>query len=213
VLGPIINGWATLTNAQGTSSNLIDADGNLFSQLWFCRVFPFTADRTLAYVDTGNTTDPGERYTLYELTRDGDMKLWKHSADTSEVLTCTAGIALMNTGDLIRLGSDHTPLCTANDVAIYADCTAVVARDIQTGKYGLFVNGEQRYDFAYDSIAPVASDIQWSTSDSGLYQLHTVTGRAYPLPLAYYFALKKGDTQEMVALSAGSAYPLLLQND
>ena len=213
VLGPMLNGWATIMNAQGTSGNLIDADGNLFSQLWFCKVFPFTGEQTLAYVDTGNTTDPDERYTLYELTRTGEMKLWKHSADTSEVLGCAAGIALMNTGDLIRLGGDHTPLCTANDVAVYADCGAVVARDIQTGKYGLFVNGEQRYDFAYDSIAPVVSDIQWATEQVGFYQLHNVTGRAYPLPLAYYFSLNKGETQEMVALSAGSAYPLLLNDD
>ena len=213
VLGPMINGWAVITAANGQSCNFINAQGELLSTLWFAKVYPFTATRSLGYVDTGNTTNLEERFALYELTRTGEMKLWRHTPDMSDVLGCAGGVAVLATGDVVRLDGEHTVLCTSDDVSAYVDCAAVVARDTQTGQYGMFVNGEQQYDFAYDSIAPVATDITWTPHQNGLYRQLTVTGMAYPLPLSHYFALQKGEQKEMVALSTGSVYPLLLNDD
>lgn len=211
VLGPMINGWALLGDASLTEFNYVNADSNALSTLWFSKAYPFTADDTIAYVDTGNVTDPEERYALYELNQDGGMTLWRHTADMSDVLGCACGVAVMSDGELILLDGEQTTLCASDDVAAYVDCGAIVARDPDTGKYGLFVNGEQQYDFAYDSIAPVASDdVQWHQEDNAFYHQYTVTGMAYPLPLSHYFQLKKGDTEEMVALSTTSVYPLLL---
>lgn len=211
VIGPMINGWAIITNDAGTASNYINAKGELLSALWFARAWPFTAAATLAWVDTGNVTEPEERYALYQLARTGEMKLWKHAADMEEVLGCAAGVAVLAGGEVVRLDNAHTSLGTTDDATVYADCGALVARDPATGKYALFVGGDQHYDFAYDRIAPVPSDIHWAQRDNGLYHELTVTGMAYPLPLSHYFALQKGAAQEMVALSTGSVYPLRLQ--
>ena len=212
VLGPMINGWSIISNAGRTAFNYINADGNMLSTLWFAKAYPFTGSSTLAYVDTGNVTDPEERFALYELNRTGGMTMWRHAANMDDVLGCASNVAIMSTGELIRLDGSQTVLCTADDVSAYVDCGAIVARDPATGKYGLFVNGEQHYDFAYDNIGPVASDIQWARAENGLYKQYTVIGLAYPLPLSHYFALQKGEEQEMVALSTGSVYPLLLND-
>ena len=209
VLTPMINGWSIISDAAGTSFNYIDADGKLISTLWFAKVYPFTGSSTLAYVDTGNVTDPQERYTLYEIDRAGGMKMWKHTADMEDVLGCAANMACLSTGELILLDGHQTVLCTSDDVAMYVDCGAVVARDATTQKYALFVNGEQLYDFDYDRIAPVSSDIRWAQHTQGLYTQYTVTDLPYPLPLSHYFALQKGETQELVALSTASVYPML----
>jgi len=210
VLGPMINGWSIISNAKGTSYNYINADGKFLSTLWFTKAYPFTGNATIAYVDTGNVTDPEERYTLYEISHTGDMTLWKHTANMDQVLGCACGIACLTTGEMILLDGKQTVLYTSDDISVYVDCGAVVVRDPKTGKYGLFVNGEQHYDFTYDSIAPVPSDIQWKETANGLYKQFTVTGISYPLPLSHYFSLKKGDAQEMVALSTASVYPLVL---
>lgn len=209
-LGPLMGGWSVIRNASGTSFNYISAKGEMLSTLWFAKAFPFTAEATLAYVDTGNVQNPEERYALYRLTRDGDMSLWKHASNMDEVTGCAAGVAVLADGSVVRLDQEHTVLCTTDAAAVYADCGALVARDPATKLYALYVYGEQQYDFAYDSIAPVPSDIQWAESGGGLYRLLHVTGRAYPLPLSHYFALTRGDAQDLVALSTGSVYPLLL---
>ncbi len=211
VLGPMVNGWALIGDAEGTTCNYINADGNALSPLWFSKAFPFTADSTLAYVDTGNVTDPEDRYALYELTQSGVMKMWKHAADMSEVLGCANGVACLSDGRLILLDGQQTELARTDNVAVYADCGAMVVRDPQTGKYGLFVNGARHYDSVYDSIAPVDTpDIHWAEASNGFYRQYTVTGMAYPLPLSHYFVLTKGDSKEMVALSTASVYPLML---
>ncbi|HNW86315.1 MAG TPA: hypothetical protein PLP25_08545 [Candidatus Limiplasma sp.] len=213
VIGPMINGWAIIASADGTKRNYINENGEMLSTLWFAKAFPFTANSTLAYVDTGNVSDPTERYALYELTQEGQMKMWEHTADMNGVLGCATGLACMQTGELITLDGTKTVLCTSDSVTAYVDCGAVVARDPSTGRYGLFVNGMQKYGFDYESIAPVPSDIQWTTTQNGLYQQATVTGLAYPLPLSHYFALQKNGEQEMVALSTRSVYPLLLTDE
>lgn len=210
VLGPMINGWSIISDAQGSVFNYINTQGELLSKLWFAKAYPFTGNDTVAYVDTGNVSDTEERYTLYELARDGTMTLWRHTADMSDVLGCASGVAYLTSGELIRLDGHQTVLCTSDDVLNYVDCAAVVARDSVTGLYGLFVNGEQQYDFAYDSIAPVASDIQWAQTGDTPYRQFTVTGRTYPLPLSHYFALRRDTSEEMVALSTSSVYPLQL---
>jgi hypothetical protein len=211
VLSPLTGGWAIIANAAGTAYNYIDAKGTTISALWFAKVWPFTATATLAWVDTGNVTEPAERYALYEITRTGGMKLWKHASGMDEVLGCAAGVAVLADGTVVRLNGAHTVLCQTDEATVYADCGALVARDPATGKYALFVGGDQHYDFAYDRIAPVASDIRWAQFDSGLYHALSVTGMAYPLPLSHYFMLEKDGQKEMVALSTGSTYPLRLQ--
>lgn len=209
-LGPLMGGWAIIRNASGTSFNYISAKGDMLSTLWFAKAYPFTAEATLAYVDTGNVQNPEERYALYRLTRDGGMSLWKHAQDMDEVVGCAAGVAVLQDGSVVRLDEAHTVLCVTDAAAAYADCGALVAHDASTGLYALFVYGEQQYGFAYDSIAPVPSDIQWAESGGGQYRLLHVTGRPYPLPLSHYFALTRGDAQDLVALSTASVYPLLL---
>ena len=210
VLGSIIGGWSIISDRQGKAFNFINADGDTLSALWFSKVYPFTGSMTLAYMDTGNVTVPEERYALYTLTRSGEMKLWKHAPDMEDVVGCAAGMALMANGDLVRLETKPSVLFQCDEVTVYADCGAVVARDSQTGKVGLFVHGELHYDFAYDSITPIAAEIQWQGEAQGAFRLLKVTGMPYPLPLSHYFALQKDDAQEMVALSSISVYPMLL---
>jgi hypothetical protein len=211
LLSPMINGWALISDQEGTTFNYVNASGATLSTLWFSKAYPFTADSTIVYVDTGNVTAPAERYALYELTRDGAAKLWWHSTDMAAVLGCACGIVQLDDGRMILLDGQQTELCTTDDVAVYADCGAIVARDPATGKYGLFVNGDPQYDFAYDSIAPVQTqEITWREERSGFYRLYTVTGMAYPLPLSHYFELVQGEERELVALSTSSIYPLLL---
>ena len=211
VLGPMVGGWSIIHDQQDQCYNFINAKGDILSPLWFAKVFPFTGNMTLAYVDTGNVTVPEERYALYTLSRNGEMKLWKHASDMADVVGSAANMALMANGDLVRLEMTPVTLCQSDDVTAYADCGAVVARDVQSGKYGLFVGGEQQYDFAYDAIAPVSQDIPWTGSAQGAFRLLSVQGLAYPLPLSHYFALTRDGAQEMVALSTMSVYPLLLE--
>jgi len=211
VLGPMINGWALISDPYGSTYNYINADGEVLSTLWFAVAYPFTGNATLAYVDTGNVTDPEARYTLYELTPDGGMDLWRHTADTEDVLGCACGVACMADGELILLDGQQTVLCETDDVSVYADCGAVVARDPQTGLYGLYVGGELHDDFLYDSIAPNAADGPlWQGETNGMYTQYTVAGVDYPLPLSHYFQFTGNGTQETVALSTVSVYPLLL---
>ncbi len=211
VLGPMVNGWALIGDANMTTFNYVDADGSALSPLWFSKAYPFTADATVAYVDTGNVTNPEERYALYVLTRDGRMSLWEHAADMNSVLGCACGVVYRSDGRLLLLDDARTQLCVADDVSVYADCGAVVARDAATGKRGLFVDGVRQYDFDYDGIGPNATDEPlWRLEADGAYKLYTVTGMAYPLPLSHYFIFTKGGTTETVALSTASVYPLML---
>ncbi len=211
VLSPMVNGWALISDTSQTTFNYVDESSTVLSTLWFAKAYPFTAENTIAYVDTGNVTDTDERYTLYELSQDGTMKLWRHTADMSDVLGCAAGIACMRNGELIALDGEQTVLYTSDDVTVYADCGAVVVRDAQTGLYGLYVNGELNYDFAYDSIAPIQSTrAVWRQETNGIYKQYTVSGMAYPQPLSHYFQLTKGDETETVALATDSVYPLVL---
>ena len=132
-------------------------------------------------------------------------------AGMSEVLGCADGVACLSDGRLILLDGRQTELTQSDDVDVYADCGAMVVRDPATGKFGLFVNGARHYDSVYDRIAPVDTpEISWAEESSGFYKQYTVTGMAYPLPLSHYFVLTRGDSEEMVALSTASVYPLPL---
>ncbi len=207
----MIGGWSIIRDAAGTRCNYIDASGALLSPLWFCEAYPFTGQRTVAYVDTGNPADPEERYALYELTRDGEMTLWKHAADTAEVVGSAYDAVCLNTGEVVLLDGQRTVLCQSDDVTIYLDCDALVARDPATGLYALYVHNEQHYDYAYASIAPVAEQIPWARRVSGGLTLCAVSGASYPQALSYHFALTKPDGQEeRVALSTASVYPVPL---
>lgn len=214
ILHPLFHGWAVVQSETDGSANYLNLSGQPLSTLWFSRTFPFTGKHTLAYVDTGATA---QRYLLYVLGTDGSMSRWIAADDMSDAVVCALGIAYMNDGSLYRLPDTSAPMLASPEVHAYLDCDAMVIRDPASGKYGLFVHGEQHYDFAYDSIRPVESDIQWAektlSGSGGSFTLHAVTGCSYPHPLSHSFVLEKGEQHEYVALSTQSSCPIRLEGE
>lgn len=214
---PLHNGWAMIETKETGARNYINTSGQLIDRLWFSRAFPFTGNYTAAYVDTGVTADSEQRYLLYVLGADGTMSRWRAAADMQDLVAAVCGMAYMSTGELYRLPDTSAPVATTDRVEAYVDCDALVVRDPESGKYGLFVHGEQHYDFAYDRIAPVESDMQWSEttlqSGNGRFAVHAVTGAAYPQPVSHSFVLEKDGQSEYVALSATSVYPVCLDGE
>lgn len=213
-LHAMTNGWAVISNEDGTLNNYIDLNGQLLSRLWFAKAYPMTGSATVAYVDTGNIMDTEERYALYLVDAEGNADRWRNVPDMTDVVASACGMAYMKSGELYDLEKPDAPLLTTDGVTIYMDCDAMVVRDSETGKYGLFVHGDQHYDFSYDSIEPVQSDITWERrayrGDNGTITLCAVTGANYPQPLSHYFLLSKDGTEEYVALSTTSACPVVL---
>ena len=210
VVSPFENGWAILGDAEGTKFNYVNEQGELFSSLWFERVFPFYGDYTVAYVDSGNTAKPESRYALYVLSAEGEMTRWEYAENTEGVLGAACDTVLMKTGELISLRDTDNVICRAEEVTAYLDCRALIVRDAETGKYGMFVKGEQHYDFLYDKIEPVVCDIQWKRVTNDTFTFCAVTNAKYPQPLAHYFQLEKDGTAQQVALSTRSVYPVIL---
>ena len=145
------------------------------------------------------------------------MSRWLATPDMEDLVASACGMAYMNTGEMYRLPDTSAPLVTSPEVHAYLDCDAMVVRDPESGKYGLFVQGEQHYDFVYDSICPVASDITWAEKtlegDGGTFTVHAVTGAAYPQPLSHSFVLEREGKSEYVALSTQSCYPIRLEGE
>ena len=115
------------------------------------------------------------------------------------------------------LPDTSAPLAVSPQVDAYLDCDTLVVRDAESGKYGLFVQGEQHYDYIYDSIRPVESDIQWAEKTlegaGGTFTVHAVTNAAYPQPLSHSFVLERDGQCEYVALSTQSCYPIRLEGE
>lgn len=216
-LHPMYNGWSIIQSEKDGSVNYINAGGQLFSTLWFTHAYPFTGQSTVAYVDTGSTAESDQRYLLYVLGQDGTMSRWLATPDMEDLVASACGMAYMNTGEMYALPDTSVPLVTSPEVHAYLDCDALVVRDPESGKYGLFVQGEQHYDFIYDSIRPVASDITWAEKtlegDGGTFTVHAVTGAAYPQPLSHSFVLEREGKSEYVALSTQSCYPIRLEGE
>lgn len=217
-LHPLYRDWAVVENRADGNANYISRSGQLLSTLWFSRTFPFTGGHTLAYVDTGNTADTQQRYLLYVLSETGDMSRWLAAGDMTDVTASACGMAYMKDGSLYCLPDVSTAVANSAEVHAWLDCGALAVRDSASGKYGLFVNGEQHYDFLYDSIRPVDSDITWAqktlAGEGGSFTIHAVSGAAYPLPLSHSFVLTKEDGQnEYVALSTLSSYPFRLEDE
>ncbi len=214
---PMQGGWAIVQSEDNGSTNYINAAGQLLSTLWFCESYPFTGAYTVAYVDTGSTVDPEQRYLLYILGNDGTMSRWLTAADTLDVVASACGMAYMNPGDMYKLPDTSAPLVTTPKVDAYLDCGALVVQDPQTGKFGLYVHGEQHYDLVYDRIAPVECDVQWAQEtyqgEAGSFTMHAVTGAPYPQPLSHSFVLEKDGQSEYVALSTLSSYPIRLEGE
>ena len=217
LLHPLYHGWSVIESKTDGSANYINTAGQLLSTLWFSRTFPFTGDCTVAYVDTGATADPDQRYLLYVLGTDGMMSRWLATPDMQDVTAAACGMAYMQNGDLYQLPDTSAPILNTPEVRAYLDCDALVVRDAQSGKYGLFVRGEQHYDFVYDSIRPVDSDIQWAektlSSEGGRFTVLAVSEQSYPLPLSHSFVLERGEQREYVALSTESSYPIRLDGE
>ena len=216
-LHPMYNGWAVVESLEDGHATYVNADGQVLSSLWFCRLFPFTGEHTLAYVDTGSTADADDRYLLYVVGRDGGMTRWLAAADTQEVTACVCGMAYMSDGSLYQLPDTAAAVVNSPEVTAYLDCDAMVIRDPETGKYGLFVHGEQHYAFEYDAIHPLESDIVWAekTFENGASRMtvKAVNGATYPQPLSYSFVLEKEGQTEYVALSTQSSYPIRLDGE
>ncbi len=217
MLHPLYRGWSVIEDEKNGSANYINTGGQMISTLWFSKTFPFTGSYTAAYVDTGATADSDQRYLLYVLGEDGTMSRWLATADMDDAVAVALGMAYMRTGEVYRLPDTASVLTTTDHIDAYLDCDAMVVRDPQSGKYGLFVHGEQHYDFVYDSIAPVVSDITWAertlSGEGGDFVVHAVEGASYPQPLAYSFALEKDGQCEYVALSTQSSYPIRLDGE
>lgn len=216
-LHPMYNGWSVIEGTEDGSANYISAAGQMLSTLWFSRAYPFTGQYTVAYVDTGSTADSEQRYLLYVLGQDGTMSRWLAKPGMDDLVASACGIAYMASGEIYLLPDTSAPLATSPQVDAYLDCDALVVRDAESGKYGLFVKGEQHYDFIYDSIRPVESDIQWAektiSGQGGSFTVHAVTGAAYPQPLSHSFVLERDGQSEYVALSTQSCYPIRLEGE
>lgn len=218
VLQPMLNGWARVLSPDG-ESNLVNREGQLISRLWFCRSFPMTGSHTVAYVDTG-VEGSQSRYTLYVISGEGEGSVikWRDAADQTDVVACAAGMVYLQNGQVYRLADlledpEAEPLLTSSNVRFYTDCGAMVAQDA-AGKYALYVNGQQHYDFVYDSILPVESDVRWQgdilPAQTGQAMVLAITGASYPQPLSHYFVMSQNGAEEYVALSAVTNCPILL---
>lgn len=216
-LHPMYRGWAVVESLEDGHANYVNASGQVLSSLWFSRTYPFTGDHTLAYVDTGSTAAADDRYLLYVISSDGSMSRWLAAADMSDAVGAACSMAFMKDGSIYRLPDTSTPVCTAAEATVYLDCDAMVVRDPLSGKYGLFVHGEQHYDFMYDSIRPLESNIVWDaqTLRSGAMELtvKAVSGAAYPQPLSHSFVLERAGQTEYVALSTQSSCPIRLDGE
>ena len=216
-LHPMYNGWSIIEGVEDGSTNYISAAGQMLSTLWFARSYPFTGPYTAAYVDTGSTADSDQRYLLYVLGQDGTMSRWLATPGMDELVASACGVAYMASGEIYLLPDTSAPMATSPQVDAYLDCDALVVKDAQTGKYGLFVAGEQHYDFIYDSIRPVECDIEWAekviSGPGGTFTVHAVTGATYPQPLSHSFVLERDGQSEYVALSTQSCYPIRLEGE
>ena len=217
ILHPLFNGWAVVESAVDGSANYLNLSAQPISTLWFSRTFPFTGEYTLAYVDTGAAEGSGSRYLLYVLGTDGTMSRWLAADNMSNVVASACSMAYMSNGALYHLPDTSAPILTTPEIHMYLDCDAMVVRDPLSGKYGLFVGGEQHYDYLYDSITPVESDMHWATKtlkgSGGSMTLYAVSGQSYPQPLSHSFVLQREGAQEYVALSTVSSCPIRLEGE
>jgi len=216
-LHPMYHGWAVVESEEDGHANYVNASGKLMSSLWFSRTFAFTGTHTLAYVDTGSTAGADERYLLYVIGEDGSMNRWLSAGNMDDVVAAVCGMAYMSDGSIYHLPDTTAPICQSTEVTAYLDCDAMVVRDPATGKYGLYVHGEQHYECAYDAIHPLKSDLTWAEKKMGrtgaLLTLKAVSGAEYPQPRSYSFVLEKDGKSEYVALSASSSYPIRLDGE
>ncbi|MBE0600997.1 MAG: hypothetical protein IH607_04360, partial [Firmicutes bacterium] len=209
-ISPMVNGWAMVRSADETKLNYIGEDGKLISSLWYAKAFPFTADTTLAYVDTGNITGTDNRYALYMLYRDGTTKRLHYVPDTDGFIQSVCGLAFTPDGEMHTQDEALSFVMTTDQATAYVNCGALVARDPETGLYGLYVDGVLKYPFEFDSIAPMASVLQWEDTQVGYVTLRTVAGISYPLPRSYNFILRKGDSEQIETIAAVNVYPVIL---
>lgn len=215
-LHPMYREWAVVENETDGSANYINQSGQLISTLWFSRTFPMTGEYTLAYVDTGATAGD-QRYLLYVVGADGITSRWLSADDMTDVVASACGMAYLNNGTLYRLPDTSAPVCKTPETHVYLDCDAVVVKDAASGKYGLFVHGEQHYDFVYDEIRPVESELTWAeqtlTGEGGSMTVHAVSGAEYPQPLSHSFVLTREGQNEYVALSTQSGCPIRIDGE
>lgn len=212
-LSPMVNGWAVITEEATGKMNLVNREAQLLSRFWMSKLWPMNGPQTVGYVDTGNIDDE-ERYALYLLTKEGEATKWLSDGGMETVVAAACGVAYMNTGELYLLEDVSAPLLTTADVRLYVDCGAMVVRSPETGKCALYVQGKQHYDFLFDDIRPVESEITWQqddfTGEGGTISLCYVNGAEYPQPLTHYFQLTNEGAEEFVALSTLSVCPVVL---
>ena len=214
-LHPMMNGWAQITQVSTGKKNLINGESQMLNRFWMDKLWPMTGDATVGYVDTGNAADTEGRYSLYVMNKDGQCTKWRSEGGMESVVASACGAAYMTDGGLYLLSNTDEALITTDEVNVYVDCQAMVIKNPATGKYGLYVQGKQHYDFLFDEIRPVESELNWHSETfsgpGGAMTLHYVTDAEYPQPLTHYFLLRNGESEEYVALSTLSGCPIVLE--
>jgi len=214
-LHPMMNGWSRITENATGKVNLINREGQMLNRFWMERLWPMTGNMTVGYVDTGNAADAEGRYSLYVMSSEGECTKWRSEGGMDSVVGSACGAAYMTDGGLYLLSDTENPLLVTDEVMIYVDCQAMVIKDSATGKYALYVQGTQHYDFLFDEIRPVESELNWHSErfdgPCGTMTMYYVKDADYPQPLTHYFLLKSGETEEYVALSTLSGCPVVLE--
>lgn len=214
-LRPLLNDWAVIVEKTTGKMNLVNREAQFLNRFWMSRLWPMTGIHTVGYVDTGNVSDMEGRYALYVLGKDGQAEKWFSDGGMQTVVASACDTAYLTSGELYLLDNLNTPLITTDEITIYVDCDAMVIRNPENGKYALYVQGKQHYDFLFDSIRPVESELEWKNieyiGESGKLSLCFVAGADYPQPLTYYFLLSSEGSEEYVALSTVSSCPVVLE--
>ena len=210
VLHPFYGDWAVVDN--GSEETFVSRTGEQFSNLRYCKLYPFTGKYTLGYVDSGSAGE--QRYSLHLLGEDGSWKLWFTAGDTGDVLLCCLDYAFLKNGDVYRLPDLSQPVFHSEDIRVYPDFETVVYRVEETGTYTLLIGGESYYEPVYTAISPVSGgDLSWKAVSFGgenvSLELCGIAPASQGKALSYSFQLEKTDGQEYISLSVTHTYPLL----
>ena len=212
-LNQLSNGWSVVKNEGNNMLNYINLEGKLHSRLWFSKAFPFTGDYTLAYVDTGNAVEFEDRYLLYLLSKDGENTRLSSYDSTNNVIYSIGSLAFLENGEIYHMPSMDEPIAKTDEAYYYPDCDALIVKDGNTGKYAMYVAGKQHYDYSFDRIAPVESELLFTSFKKGYVQINLLTDDTFPLPHTHFFELEKEGEIGYVSLAAVSEYPIALEGE
>lgn len=215
VLHPFYHGWAAVEDSDRGEWNFLNASGDRYNNMEYARVFPFSGQYTVAYLDTGNVGN--DRYLVFILDSSGVVSRWKTADTVDDIVVSLNNMAYTQNGELYNLVDFSTPMLSSSSVTFYPNFDAMVVQDASTSKYSLYIHGKLYYDCEYFSIQPMPSDLPWKTigwSGNGNRVLVCAldTCMTNP-PSACSFALQGEKETEYVSLSLTSRDPLLYQGE